>query len=111
MMVMLDERTLRQRRAIHDGPDAVPMYGHSIIFRCRSKYFAAMFNDDNQRKEKTKGVIHNPNISPAGFYALLYYIYTGSIVAVKRHAFWVAHSRLFPEFPSFPAPQSISYGF
>src|SRR5438270_9935252 len=66
------------------GPDAATMYGHSIILKCRSKYFAAMFDDTNKWKEKANGVIHKPNASYAGFHALLNYLYTGNIVATNK---------------------------
>lgn len=66
------------------GTDAVQMYGHSIILRCRSKYFATMFKDENEWKEKAKGIVHKPNVNPIVFHTLLYYIYTGGVVVADK---------------------------
>src|SRR4051794_937616 len=67
-----------------DDSQPVCMYGHSVILRCRSRYFDVMFEDDKQWKEKSSGVIHKPNVSPIVFQALLYYIYTGGVDLVDR---------------------------
>src|SRR5205814_1403191 len=47
--------------AATDSHEVVTMYGHSIILRCRSKYFATIFDDDKEWIETSSRVFRKPN--------------------------------------------------
>ncbi|PKK68166.1 hypothetical protein RhiirC2_851651 [Rhizophagus irregularis] len=62
---------------VGEKPNFKEFHAHSIILRCRSKYFDIIFSDKNIERKDGKYLIKKPNISPQAFNTILSYLYTG----------------------------------